>query len=128
MYGKELILDLYHCDVSKFNRESITEWLKQLCELIEMERKDLHFCDYDGVPKEELPTEVHLLGTSAIQFISTSDIVIHTLDLIGECYINLFSCKEYDDQAAIEFTKNWFGSRQYEYHSVIRGRKSQCQL
>lgn len=125
MYGKELILDLYHCDVSTFNRESITEWLKQLCELIDMEREDLHFWDYQGVPKEELPTEAHLLGTSAVQFISTSDIVIHTLVLVGECYINIFSCKEYDDQVALEFTKNWFGSRQYEYHSVIRGRRTE---
>ncbi len=124
MYGKELILDLYHCDINKFNRESIAEWLKQLCELIDMQREDLHFWDYEGVPKDELPTEAHLLGISAVQFISTSDIVIHTLELVGECYINLFSCKDYDSLAAIEFTKNWFGSKQYEYHSVIRGRRT----
>ena len=128
MFGKELILDLYHCDVSKFNRESITEWLKQLCELIDMEREDLHFWDYEGCPEELAAAPDHLVGTSAVQFITTSDIVIHTVDKRRECYINIFSCKEYDDQAATEFTKNWFGSRQYEYHSIIRGRKTQFSL
>ncbi|HDY89184.1 MAG TPA: hypothetical protein ENH82_13845 [bacterium] len=123
-YGSELILDLYECDVKTFNHKSIKEWLDALCKLIDMNQEDLHFWDYEGCPEEKANAPVHLVGISAVQFISTSDIVIHTLELVGECYINIFSCKEYDALATTEFTKNWFGSRKYEYKTVIRGKET----
>lgn len=126
MYGKELIIDLYGCDVSKFNRESITEWLKQLCELIDMNREDLHFWDYEDCPEEKAGAPPHLVGTSAVQFITTSDIVIHTVDLLKECYINVFSCKEFEVVAAVDFITDWFGSHKYSYKTVIRGRLSKA--
>lgn len=126
-YGKELILDLYGCDVSKFNRESIKDWLDGLCKLIGMDQEDLHFWDYSEVRQEHIPYDKpHLVGTSAIQFITTSDIVIHTVDMLGECYINLFSCKDYDSIRALDFTKDWFGSGKYEYKTIERGRLSKC--
>ncbi|HUS48595.1 MAG TPA: S-adenosylmethionine decarboxylase [Candidatus Paceibacterota bacterium] len=107
-YGKELILDLHECDVSTFNRKNIEEYLKKLCEIIDMERQDLHFWDYTGVPEEELPTEAHLLGTSAVQFISTSDIVIHTLDILKKVFLNIFSCKDFDVDVASSFSEEYF--------------------
>ena len=109
-YGYELILDLHGCDASKFIRQSIEEYMVTICEAIGMEREDLHFWDYDGVPEEERPTEAHLLGTSAVQFISTSNIVIHTLELLKAAYINVFSCKKYDTEVAEKITKEWFGA------------------
>ena len=127
-YGKELILDLYGCDVTKFTRESITEWLEQLCDLIDMEREDLHFWDYEDCPEEREKAPPHLLGTSAVQFIKTSDIVIHSLEMVRECYINLFSCKEYDSVLASSFTAKWFGSEKYEQNVIERGRFTKCKI
>ncbi len=128
MYGKELIIDLYKCDVSKFNRQDIGEFFKQLCELIDMQREDLHFWDYKDVRPEHIPyDDPHLVGTSAVQFIKTSDIVIHTLDMVGECYINLFSCKDYGSAEAVNFIVRYFGAKQHEYQTVKRGRLTQCQ-
>ncbi len=72
MYGKELILDLHDCDPTTFNRESISGYFKELCELIDMEAHALHFWDYlnCGLTKEEYDAlEPHVKGTSAIQFI-----------------------------------------------------------
>ena len=34
-YGVELILDLHHCDVSKFTRKSIEQYFERLCDLID---------------------------------------------------------------------------------------------
>ena len=110
-YGYELILDLHGCDVSTFNRKSLKGYFKKLCEAIDMQREDLHFWDYDGVPEEELPTEAHLLGTSAVQFIKTSNIVIHTLDKLETVYLNIFSCKKYDKQTAEKITREWFKAK-----------------
>ncbi|MDP7601621.1 MAG: S-adenosylmethionine decarboxylase, partial [Rhodospirillales bacterium] len=49
-------------------------------------------------------------GTSAVQFILTSTIVIHTLDQLKAIYINIFSCKVYDPKVAEDFTVEWFGA------------------
>ena len=64
-YGLELILDLHGCDTSKFNRESITKYFEQLCDLIDMQREDLHFWDDVGVREEDKQTSPHTQGTSA---------------------------------------------------------------
>jgi S-adenosylmethionine/arginine decarboxylase-like enzyme len=109
-YGIELILDLHGCDETKFNRESITEYFERLCVLIDMQREDLHFWDDEGLSEEDKQTSPHTQGTSAVQFILTSSIVIHTLDQLKAVYINIFSCKEYDPKVAEAFSVEWFGA------------------
>lgn len=119
-YGYELILDLHDCDVSKFNRKSLDEYFKKLCKAIDMKRCELHFWDYEGVPAGELPTEPHLLGTSAVQFITTSNITIHTLELLKAVYVNVFSCKEFDAKTAEGITKKWFGAKECRTRFIER--------
>ena len=119
-YGFELILDLHGCDVRKFTRKSIEEYMVAICEAIKMEREDLHFWDYDGVPAEEISNEAHLSGTSAVQFITTSNIVIHTLDLLGAVYVNIFSCKSFDKKVAEKLTKEFFGAKEIKIHFIER--------
>jgi S-adenosylmethionine/arginine decarboxylase-like enzyme len=109
-YGIELILDLHGCDASKFTRQSITAYFEQLCDLIDMQREDLHFWDDVGLSDEDKQTSPHTQGTSAVQFILTSSIVIHTLDQLRAVYVNIFSCKVYDPKVAEKFTAEWFGA------------------
>lgn len=110
-YGKELILDLHDCDASTFNRPMLEEYFKRLCELIDMKRCDLHFWDEEGIPVEERLTEPHVVGTSACQFILTSNIIIHALDILQKVFVNVFSCKDYDSDVVAEFTEKWFRGR-----------------
>lgn len=119
-YGRELILDLHGCDVRKFTREAIELYCAELCEVIGMERCDLHFWDDEGVPEEEKETNPKTKGTSAVQFILTSTIVIHTLDLMRAVYLNIFSCEEFDTDEAAKFTAKWFGSTDWTANVVIR--------
>lgn len=111
-YGVELILDLQECDSSTFNRKSLDSFFTELCELIDMERCEVHFWDDVGVPPEEQQTEPHTKGTSAVCFILTSTIVVHTLDLLKSVYVNIFSCKKFDPKVAEEFAKKWFGAKE----------------
>ena len=120
IYGYELILDLHGCDVAKFTRKSIEEYMVTICEAIGMEREDLHFWDYEGLPEEEIPKDSHLLGTTAVQFITTSNIVIHTLDLLKAVYVNIFSCKKYDTELAERITKEWFDAKDCRTHFIER--------
>jgi S-adenosylmethionine/arginine decarboxylase-like enzyme len=107
-YGQDLIVDLHGCDTSTFTRKSIRGYCIGLCKLIDMKREDLYFWDDKDVPKKYKQTEEHTSGISAIQFILTSNITIHTLDLLANAYIDIFSCKNFNTEDALGFTKDWF--------------------
>ena len=126
-YGKELIVDMYGCDHTLFTREYIKQFLIELCELIDMERCDLHFWDYVGYPEEKAAAPVHLDGTTVVQFIKTSNITIHTLDKVGEVYLNLFSCKDFNSEEVIDFITHQFRCTNWDEERLIRGERSKCQ-
>ena len=107
-YGMELVLDLHECDVSTFNRESLDKYFGELCEAIDMTQCERFWWDDIGVPEEEQQQSPHTKGTSAVQFILTSSIVIHTLELTGKAYVNIFSCKAFNTGMATEMTKLHF--------------------
>ncbi|MFQ5914142.1 MAG: S-adenosylmethionine decarboxylase [Nitrospinota bacterium] len=107
-YGFELILDLHDCNPTKFTREDLDLYFTRLCDLIDMEKCEVHFWDDEGVPPEQRQTSPHTKGTSAVCFILTSSIVVHTLDDLKAVYVNIFSCKEFDPAVAMKFTEEWF--------------------
>lgn len=111
MYGKELILDVHECDPSMFTREHLEHFFEWLCRAIRMERCDLHYWDYDGEEKEYSIAPDHLKGTSAIQFITTSNVTIHTLDVLEAIYLNVFSCKDFDPIVVERIVKGKFGGK-----------------
>jgi S-adenosylmethionine/arginine decarboxylase-like enzyme len=119
-YGKELILDLHECDPSTFTRKSIRKFFKELCELIDMERCKLCWWDDYGLPPEECQTKPHLKGTTAVQFIKTSNITIHTLDLLKSVYLNIFSCKDFDLDTVKQFSESFFQGKIVNNHVIER--------
>ena len=122
-YGVELILDLHDCDVSTFNRSSLKNYFVELCDLIDMDAHDLHFWDYqdmDMTEEEWAALPIHVKGTSAIQFIMTSNITIHTLDDLRKVFINIFSCKNFSASEAEKFTAKWFGGKAVNSTTIDR--------
>ena len=107
-YGGELIMDLHGCNSAEFTRSHLDLYFTKLCELIHMEKCEVHFWDDVSVPVEERQTDPRTKGTSAVCFILTSTIVIHTLNLLKTVCVNIFSCKTYDADMAADFTKAWF--------------------
>ncbi|OGZ32537.1 MAG: hypothetical protein A3H02_00125 [Candidatus Niyogibacteria bacterium RIFCSPLOWO2_12_FULL_41_13] len=110
-YGKELILDLHECNQQKFKRRTIKKFFIKLCNLIDMQRAELYWWDDYSLPVKERQTEPHLKGTSAVQFIMTSNITIHTLDILKSVYLNIFSCKDFNANEAAEFSRKFFEGR-----------------
>ena len=127
-YGTEFILDLYGCSTEKFTREGLTQYFEELCELIDMERQDLHFWDYEGYPEEYAAAPMHLKGTTAVQFIKTSNVTVHALVDACECYINVFSCKYFNHGKVRHFTREFFKAESSDEEIVIRGRNTRCEL
>jgi len=119
VFGKELILDLERCELP-CNRVHISDFMIGLCHLIKMEREDLHFWDYAGDPEGYEKAEDHLKGISACQFIKTSNIIIHTIDVPKKVFLNIFSCKDYDHAQATRFSANWFGGIVNQFQVVER--------
>ena len=119
-YGMELVLDLHGCDTSKFNRKSLKKYFRELCLKIDMTPCKLTFWDDIGVPVEERQTSPHTKGTSAVQFILTSNITIHTLDILGNVYINIFSCKPFNTRTAMAFTKDFFNGTVVNHKRITR--------
>ena len=107
-YGQELILDIHDCDPSTFTRESIKKFWEALCIEIDMEREDYYFWDYKGDPEGYEAAPAHLKGISGVQFIKTSNITIHSLDELKKVFLNIFSCKSFDDLIVEEFSERWF--------------------
>ena len=111
MYGKEVIIDLSNADVSRFNRKDIGRFFDYLCtEILDVEVCDRHFWDDVGVPPAEQQTDPKTKGTTAVQFLLFSNVTIHTLDLVGKVYLNIFVCREFDIDRAVEFSSLSFGA------------------
>ena len=123
VYGFELVLDLHGCEARLFNRNHINKFFTDLCNLIDMEKCEVHFWDDVGVPEAEQQKLPHTKGTSAVCFILTSTIVIHTLDLLGAVYVNIFSCKPFDPDMAAKFTSECFGAVSHKKTFIERTLK-----
>jgi len=119
-YGKELILDLHNCDLEMFTREKITKYFIEVCKVIGMERAELFFWDYEDNEKERREAAEHLAGVSAVQFIQTSNITVHTLDKLKKVFVNIFTCKDFDQEDAAKFTEWFFGGRIKNKHFIER--------
>lgn len=111
-YGLELIIDLKGCNLSDLSKEKLAEFFVTLCEKIHMRRhgEPMFWEDWSGVP--------HLHGISGVQFIETSDVVAHPLPLLKACYINIFSCKQFDTEMALKFCKEFWKATS-AVHTVV---------
>ena len=118
-YGKELVLDLHDCVVHMFQRKYIKMYCIELCKLIDMQAEKLVFWDDKYTPEKDKQTLAHTKGTTAVQFILTSNITIHTLDIPRSVYVNIFSCKDFDSKIAEEFTIRFFQCKELKQSLTI---------
>lgn len=119
-YGMETIIDLHNCDTSKFNRKDLKKFFIEVTKIIKAERCKLCWWDDHGLPEEEKQTLPHLVGTTAVQFISTSNVIIHTLDILENAYINIFSCSVFEPEEVLEYCKNYFSGDVVTFQTVER--------
>jgi len=114
-YGKELILNLYDCDFSIISsRKKIQEYSDELCRLIKMKKYGKSIIKKFGFGKD------FTAGYSLVQLIETSSIVAHFSEKWGNSYINIFSCKDFDENKALEFSKKFFKAKRVKSKLLIR--------
>ena len=113
-YGIELILDMHKCDTSTFTKENLSKYFIELCKLIDMK------CHGEPLFWHDDSNRPHLRGISGIQFIETSNIVVHALELLETVFVNIFSCKEFDTKVAEDFTKKFFKAKEVSSRVIER--------
>jgi len=110
-YGKEFILDMVGCLDDVFDRDTIGRFLVCLCDDLGVTREELHWWDYSDQDDERSAAPPHMAGVSAVQFISKSTVVIHTIDDGRLLMLNVFSCGDFDVEQVERIALNFFGGK-----------------
>lgn len=59
-------------------------------------------------------------GYSYVQLINTSNITIHTVSSTRDVYIDLFSCREFDKDKIVSYSKFYFEPKTIDYDYLYR--------
>ncbi len=114
-YGIELVLDLIDCNPETIRSDKhIRKYAKEICEVIDMKPFGEPFVERFGLGVD------FTTGYSLVQLIETSSITGHFSELWNRAYINIFSCKKFNEQVAAEFTKKHFGAKELKQNLLIR--------
>lgn len=101
-WGLSTTIDLHACrpDLIR-DAEKIKEFTIRLCEHLKVKRFGecivVHFGESEAIE-----------GFSLVQLIETSLISGHFANLTNNAYIDIFSCRYYDPEIAVEFCKTYF--------------------
>ncbi|SPD72962.1 S-adenosylmethionine decarboxylase proenzyme (fragment) [uncultured Desulfobacterium sp.] len=113
-WGLLSCIDLYECDPDLIRSEQkIRQFVIELCDLIEMKR-------FGETLVVNFGEDERVAGFSMTQLIETSLISAHFANLTNTTYLDVFSCKLYDPQAAADFAKTFFKSKRVHLQVVRR--------
>ena len=116
-FGPHLMVDGYNASYKKLSSvEAIANFLDMLPAEIEMTKiMPPYVFKYDGGDKPED------WGISGFVIIAESHISIHTFPEKGYFSIDIFSCKEFDMDKAINIIKEYFETEDLEIRTTERG-------
>lgn len=113
-WGYHLLINMYGCDQNIIKDElEIKRFVYKLCELIDMKR-------YGECECVDFGEDIRVSGYSMFQLIETSNISAHFVNLNGNVYLDIFSCKEYDIDTTVHFSTMFFKAQDYMYNYLER--------
>jgi S-adenosylmethionine/arginine decarboxylase-like enzyme len=103
-WGTLAVIDLHGCERGQLEDPSaIRAFVRSVIEAIDMRAH--------GPLRLERFGDGELEGWSAMQFIETSSITVHADERAGRCFIDVFSCSEFDPEVAAAVAIAHFGGR-----------------
>ena len=116
-FGPHLMLDLTECNSDRLkDYDFIFNILNELPERIGMTKiTQPYVFPYSGL----IPEDKGITGTVII---AESHISIHTFQEKDYCFVDVFSCKDFDVEYASQFLVDAFESKKYERYVVQRGK------
>ena len=113
-WGLTVSIDLKNCNKSKMTDAGyIKQFVKDLCELIEMKR-------FGETTVVNFGTEERVAGFSMTQLIETSLISAHFANASRAIYLDVFSCKAFPPYKVAEFAKEKFEASDYSININFR--------
>jgi len=115
-FGPHLIMDLRECNSDKLNsKELVYNILLNLPEKIGMTRiSEPDVFHYSGkVPEDH--------GVTGVVVLAESHCSIHTFADKGYCFVDIFSCKEFDTKTALNEIVEAFESQSFDVQVLKRG-------
>jgi S-adenosylmethionine/arginine decarboxylase-like enzyme len=111
-YGKHLLLTARTCNDKVLEIDTFRTFFADLVEAIEMEAYgDLVIARFgEGIE----------VGISAVQLIMTSSITVHTNDAAGDMYLDVFSCKWFDEAVVKEMIEYFFDPASIQFSVILR--------
>src|ERR1700722_14522501 len=103
-WGYHLILDCQGCDINSavFERNNIKNFIETLVQSIEMKAFGEPILEHFAT---HAPSKG---GYSLVQLIETSSVTGHFVDLNGDAYIDIFSCKPFSFETVKEVVYTFF--------------------
>jgi S-adenosylmethionine decarboxylase len=116
-FGPHVTIDLIGCPKEILSDYELHfNYLKMLPSLIEMTPiTQPYVFPYSGLVPEDR-------GITGIVIIAESHLSIHSFEEKGYSFIDIFSCKGFDVEKAIEITLNTFKPTSHEVNIVERGK------
>jgi len=123
MWGQHLVLDLSGCPKDKLSDgENILAWGRELVKAIDM-------VAYGKPQLEHFAThKLETAGYTFVQLIETSNICAHFAENLGEVYVDIFSCRDFDEQKAKAVTEQYFAPKVVRVKNFNRGETFQENL
>jgi len=103
-WGYHLILDCSGCNDNIKSKEEIETFTKTLIDMIGMVAHGEPIIEYllEGTDNS---------GYSLMQMITTSNVCAHFVDKNNTAYIDIFSCKEFDNDVAERVVRTFFSPK-----------------
>jgi S-adenosylmethionine/arginine decarboxylase-like enzyme len=103
-WGMSCTVDIKQCNPEKIRSAAvIQDYIIQLCKLIDMVRfGDCQIVNFGSGDKA---------GFTMVQLIETSCITGHFSNDLNAAFIDIFSCKPFDRDAVVHFTKQFFDAK-----------------
>jgi S-adenosylmethionine decarboxylase len=114
-WGYHLILDCGGCDPIKMaDYDRVDAWIRKLVKDIDMQPI--------GEPRIEYTAAEFLdkAGFTVVQVIVTSSIVAHFVDNTGQIYLDVFSCKPFDQKIVEDSMLETFGAAKQRKYYLTR--------
>ena len=116
IFGPHLVIDLKNCNKQKLSdKELVRDLLLTLPSSIGMTRiSEPQVFYYSG----DIPEDHGVTGTVVL---AESHCSVHTFQDKGYCFVDIFSCKPFDTDKALQSVKDVFEAKEYDSQVIIRG-------
>ena len=121
-WGQHLILDIGDCNERISQQESIHAFVVELVDAIDMVAYGDPVIQYFATHSQEAA------GYSLVQLIETSAITAHFSDHNKDAYLDVFSCKSFDEERVVQVVNKHFEPQSIYSLSLHREAKRPAQL